>query len=121
MGSSSSSYHQRNSTGGGGGSSSSYRPRDDSGSQRHQRESSMGPPKRPLLRSVAGTNYISRPRGSMSIRGGMMRNNMRGVGNMRIVRPRINESNDLRTMRRQLLYAQQKDRARLLKIQQLKR
>lgn len=121
MGSSSSSYHQRNSTGGGGGgSSSSYRPRDDSGSQRHQRDSSMGPPKRPLLRSVAGTSYISRPRGSMSIRGGMMRNNMRGVGTMRIVRPRLNESNDLRTMRRQLLYAQQKDRARLLKIQQLK-
>lgn len=131
MGSSSSSYHQRSSTGGGGsgaggggggGSSSSYRPRnDDSGSQRHQRDSSMGPPKRPLLRSVAGTSYISRPRGSMSVRGGMIRSNMRGVGTMRIVRPRLNESNDLRTMRRQLLYAQQKDRARLLKIQQLKR
>ncbi|KAM8709699.1 hypothetical protein ACLKA7_016500 [Drosophila subpalustris] len=124
MGSSSSSYHPRSSTGGGGGggvgSSSSYRPRDDSGSQRHQRDSSMGPPKRPIMRSVAGNNYISRPRGSMSIRGGMMRNNMRGIGGLRIVRPRINESNDLRTMRRQLLFAAQKDRARLAKIQQLK-
>lgn len=56
----------------------------------------------------------------MSMRGGMMRTGMR-VGGMRVVRTRVNESNDLRTMRRQLLYAQQKDRARLLKIQQLKR
>jgi len=79
----------------------------------------MGPPKR-MMRSVAGTNYISRPRGTMSMRGGMMRTGMR-VGGMRVVRTRVNESNDLRTMRRQLLYAQQKDRARLLKIQQLKR
>ncbi|XP_030373343.1 titin homolog [Scaptodrosophila lebanonensis] len=122
MGSSSSNYHQRSSGGGGGGggggsSSSSYRPRDDSGS-RHQRDSSMGPPKRPLLRSVAGTSYISRPRGTM--RGSIMRSTMRGVGPMRMVRSRINESNDLRTMRQQLIYAKQKDRARLLKIQQLK-
>lgn len=79
----------------------------------------MGPPKR-MLRSVAGTSYISRPRGTMNMRGGMMRSGMR-VGGMRVVRTRVNESNDLRTMRRQLLYAQQKDRARLLKIQQLKR
>lgn len=71
----------------------------------------MGPPsKRPPVRS----NFTSRTRGSSSrvgVRTG------RGVPG-RIVR---RESNDLRIMRRKLMFAQQKDRARVLKIARLTR
>lgn len=71
----------------------------------------MGPPsKRPPVRS----SFVSRIRGSsrIAVRSG------RGGGSGRIVR---RESNDLRIMRRKLMYAQQKDRARLLKIARLTR
>lgn len=71
----------------------------------------MGPPsKRPPVR----TGFVSRIRGSSS-RGGL-RTGRGGSG--RIVR---RESNDLRIMRRKLIYAQQKDRQRVLKIARLTR
>lgn len=72
----------------------------------------MGPPaKRAPVRSGG---FVSRIRGSSS-RGGV-RSGRGGSG--RIVR---RESNDLRIMRRKLMYAQQKDRARVLKIARLTR
>lgn len=71
----------------------------------------MGPPtKRAPIRS----GFVTRIRGS-SNRGGVRPG--RG-GSGRIVR---RESNDIRVMRRKLMYAQQKDRARLLKIARLTR
>lgn len=70
----------------------------------------MGPPKRPIRSSL-----VVRPRGGLSVRG------IRGTssrGGYRIVR---RESADIRMMRKKLFYAQQKDRARLMKIARLTR
>ncbi|XP_017463362.1 PREDICTED: uncharacterized protein LOC108356771 [Rhagoletis zephyria] len=109
------------STGGANTSSNSYRgansrnDRDDSNANTSRHRSPMGIQKRPMR-----TGYISRARGNISsYRGGMRSTMLRG--GVRIIRNNRNEANDLRIMRRKLLYAQQKDRARVLKIQRLTR
>lgn len=71
----------------------------------------MGPPKRPVRSS-----YVVRPRGSGAI--SRLRGTGASRGGMRVIRK---EASDMRIMRRQLLLARQRDRARLIKIARLTR